>query len=262
MLNFIAPADHSPAEALPGLARMPHSHVAPPPHLAPHPHLADFPRRLPQAAVTRPAPLETPMTRWLAAMLDEIDYPMVLVNGESQLLHANQVARADMDNDHPLQLLGDELRVLHSQDVAPLREALQAAQQRGLRRLLTLGAEGQPVTVAVVPMPAIDGTTPRAVLLVLGKRQVCEQLSAQWFAREHNLTPAETQVLDALCAGLRPQEVAVQHGVAISTVRSQISSIRSKTGAQSIRALVRQVAVLPPLLNALRSLGRMNATMN
>ena len=41
-------------------------------------------------------------------------------------------------------------------------------------------------------------------------------------------------------------------GVALSTVRTQINSIRAKTGAASIRALVRQVAVLPPLVSALR----------
>ena len=35
-------------------------------------------------------------------------------------------------------------------------------------------------------------------------------------------------------------------------VRSQLSSIRAKTGANSLRELVRQVAVLPPLLGALR----------
>jgi DNA-binding CsgD family transcriptional regulator len=40
--------------------------------------------------------------------------------------------------------------------------------------------------------------------------------------------------------------------VAISTVRTQIGNLRLKTGAQSIRALVRQVAVLPPLMCALR----------
>ncbi|MEO8311967.1 MAG: helix-turn-helix transcriptional regulator, partial [Caldimonas sp.] len=41
-------------------------------------------------------------------------------------------------------------------------------------------------------------------------------------------------------------------GVAISTVRSQIGSMRAKTGAESIRALVRQVAVLPPVKGVLR----------
>jgi DNA-binding CsgD family transcriptional regulator len=40
--------------------------------------------------------------------------------------------------------------------------------------------------------------------------------------------------------------------VAISTVRAQIGALRVKTGASSISALVRQLAVLPPLVGALR----------
>jgi ribosomal protein S19 len=40
--------------------------------------------------------------------------------------------------------------------------------------------------------------------------------------------------------------------VALSTIRSQLGAIRAKTGAASIRTLVRQVAVLPPLVGALR----------
>jgi hypothetical protein len=35
-------------------------------------------------------------------------------------------------------------------------------------------------------------------------------------------------------------------------VRSQIGSVRQKTGSSSIRALVRQVAVLPPVKGVLR----------
>ena len=47
--------------------------------------------------------------------------------------------------------------------------------------------------------------------------------------------------------------------VAVSTVRTQIGSIRIKTGASSIRELVRQVAVLPPLVGALRDSRRQAA---
>jgi DNA-binding CsgD family transcriptional regulator len=87
---------------------------------------------------------------------------------------------------------------------------------------------------------------------VLGKRQVCEKLSVQGFARSLAMTPAETRVLELLCAGVRPTEIAQRQGVAVSTVRTQIGSLRAKTGAGSIRELVRQVAVLPPLVGALR----------
>jgi DNA-binding CsgD family transcriptional regulator len=190
-------------------------------------------------------------SRWLAAMLDEIDYGMVLIGEGGQVLHVNHAARADLDDEHPLQLLGRELRTRSPQDGAALAEALQAA-QRGLRRLVTLGGRAHPLPVAVVPLGAVPGSSMAATLLLLGKRRVCESLSVQWFARSHALTPAETRVLEALCQGLDPREVAAQNGVGLATVRTQIGSIRSKTGAESIRDLVHRVAVLPPMVSSLR----------
>lgn len=192
---------------------------------------------------------DSALWRWMAAMLDEIDYGMLLVVDEMRVLHANHVAREELDGEHPLQLLGQQLRVRRGQDLAPLRDALAGA-ARGLRRLLTLGDADRRVSVAVVPLP--HATLRAATLLVFGKRQVCEGLSIHWFARSHSLTQAEAQVLNALCSGARPNQIAQRQSVAISTVRTQISSIRSKTGAESIRDLVRQIAVLPPLVSALR----------
>jgi DNA-binding CsgD family transcriptional regulator len=135
--------------------------------------------------------------------------------------------------------------------VAPLYDALAAA-QRGLRKLVTLGEGEHRVSLSVVPLPAAAGSRP-VTLLVLGKRQVCEQLSVQGYARAVSLTPAETRVLELLCSGVQPTVIAARQGVAVSTVRTQIGSIRAKTGAGSIRELVRQVAVLPPLVGALRN---------
>jgi DNA-binding CsgD family transcriptional regulator len=89
----------------------------------------------------------------------------------------------------------------------------------------------------------------------MGKRQVCGELSVQWFARSQGLTQAETRVLEALSEGMQPSDIAERHGVGISTIRSQIGSIRAKTHSDSIGALVRQVAVLPPLVGALRAIG-------
>jgi DNA-binding CsgD family transcriptional regulator len=191
---------------------------------------------------------------WFALMLDEIDYGMLLVADERTVLHANHVARAELDHEHPLQLLGHELRVRRPQDVAPLREALAEARQRGLRRLVRLGDAAQSVSVAVVPLSAPPGEE-ALTLLVFGKRRVCEALSAHWFAREHGLTPAEARVLAALCDGTPPRQIASALGVALSTIRSQLGAIRAKTGAASIRTLVRQVAVLPPLVGALRGVA-------
>ncbi len=204
-------------------------------------------------AATAPRLDEDEATSCLARMLDEIDYGMLLVAADGQVLYLNHCARHELDGQHPLQLLGRTLRAGRPQDVAPLFDALAAA-QRGLRRLVTLGAGEQRVGVSVVPLPAAaePGGRGPLTLLVLGKRSVCEQLSVRGFARSVALTPAETRVLELLCNGVKPTAIAREQGVAVSTVRTQIGSIRGKTGAASIRDLVRQVAVLPPLVGALR----------
>ena len=194
----------------------------------------------------------------LVGMLDEIDYGMLLIKGEDLVLYLNHAARLELDGDHPLQLMGQGLRTKYPQDLAPLFNAMAAA-QRGLRRLVTLGVGQHRVSISVVPLPAQAaqraGDREATTLVVLGKRRVCGQLSVQGFARSMSLTPAETRVLELLCSGVRPAQVAQQHDVKVSTVRTQIGSIRGKTGASSISELVRQVAVLPPLVGALRHLS-------
>lgn len=186
--------------------------------------------------------------RWLAAALDEIDYGIVLVGVDGLAKHVNQAALSELDAQHPLVLLHGQLRARRGGDAQTLHVALHDAQRRGLRKLLTLGEGAQQVSISVVPLGM-----PGATLVILGKRQMGAELAVQGFARLHRLTPGEARVLAALCSGSRPAEIAAEHGVALSTVRSQISSIRLKTGAASIRALLAQVAVLPPLMGRLRS---------
>lgn len=195
--------------------------------------------------------------RWLSAALDEIDYGIVLVGPEGRVRHANQVALDELDAQHPLLLCFGELRARRGGDAQALLGALHDARNRGLRRLLTLGEGAQQVSASVVPLGAADGT-----LVILGKRQVSAELAVHGFARLHGLTGGEARVLAALSGGARPAEVAREHGVALSTVRTQISSIRQKTGAASIRDLLGQVARLPPLMGRLRSgLDRMGALL-
>jgi DNA-binding CsgD family transcriptional regulator len=195
---------------------------------------------------------------WLAAALDELDYGIVLLFDDMRIVHVNEAALAELDDCHPLQLIGGELHARFARDVAPLHEAVTAASTRGIRKLLTIGKDGQRGSVSVIPLEAANAG-PRAVLVVLGKREVCESLSVQGFARSYGLTGAETRVLMALCDGTPPAQTAQLLGVAVSTIRSQIGSLRQKTGAESIRALVRQVAVLPPVKGALRKNGAMRS---
>ncbi len=200
--------------------------------------------------------IDSASARVFARMLDVVDYGLMLLLDDGHVVFANQVARGELDERHPLQLVGQSLQARRTQDTTALRAALSAATHKGLQRLLTLGDErSETATVAVLPMSEPFAGASGGAMLVLGKRQVCEDLSADAFARHHRLTQAEVRVLKQLCTGRRPSEIAHAQGVALSTVRTQIGSVREKTGASSIGALVREVAKLPPLLNLLRAVA-------
>lgn len=196
-----------------------------------------------------------PGTHWLMAALDEVDYGIVVLDGNAQVQHVNHTARAELDDEHPLQLLGSTLRARRPSDAIRLQLALDDALRRGLRKLLTIGEGPAQIGVSVAPLGTGGEDRPGAAILVIGKRRVSGVLAVEAFARIHRLTPGETRVLLALCDGVRPAVAAAQHGVALSTVRSQIGSIRAKTGAASIRDLIHKVCALPPLMSTLRNAG-------
>lgn len=204
---------------------------------------------------TAPSSTDAGWARCLTLMFDEVAYGVLLLDQQGQARLLNRSARQEFDEQHPLRLVAGQVQGRTRADTVAFSAALAAAQRRGQRELVTLGEGGARVSVAIVPLAAdaLDGGP--ATMLLLGKRQVGESLSVLGFARSHALTPAETRVLGALCAGVPPAKIAEQQGVRISTVRTQIGGLREKTGARSIRALVRLVAVLPPMVPALRGDG-------
>ena len=188
-----------------------------------------------------------PLSALLARALDEVDFGIVLVAEDAEVLHLNHRARRTLQGEHSLHVLANRLRTDDPRSSARLHEALHDATRRDLRRLLAVGhGDGQQLA-ALVPVQA------GVAALLLGRTDVCEDLSLQCFARNHDLTAAETRVLAALGRGVTPAEIALEQGVKISTVRTQISAIRQKTGASTITALVRLVAGLPPMVSALRA---------
>jgi len=194
-----------------------------------------------------------PLDECLAHMLNQIDYGMLLVDVSLHVHYANGAARRMLVEGHPLQHAGGRLEARRERDATRLRKAIDEASRRRLRTFLDCGEPEERASVAVVPAP--PGGTHVLAILVLGKSAVCEGLTAQWFARNHGLTAAETQVLELLSAGRKPAEIARLNEVAISTVRTQVFNIRAKTGTRSVSALVREVATLPPLVNALAAVA-------
>ncbi|MEW6706326.1 MAG: helix-turn-helix transcriptional regulator [Pseudomonadota bacterium] len=194
-----------------------------------------------------------PLHDALAAMLDEVDYPMLLVDAACRLRHANRMAHGLLADGTSLRIEGQHLLLPKAQE-APLAKAVQAACHKGLRSLVQLDLR-QDLSTSVAVSPLAWGDDPPLALLVFCRPAVCQDLSLQGFARAHGLTLTETKVLQALCEGVPVRSIARQHGVALSTVRTQVGNLRAKLGAGDIRALVQRVATLPPMLHALRALA-------
>lgn len=184
--------------------------------------------------------------RLLRAMLDQLQLGLLAVAGDGRLLTANRAALR-----HCAQR--GELAIEHGRLAAAAaggtRLARAIAAARGGRwTLVKLDGPGAAVlSIAVLPLQQLDGDdTP--VLLLFGQCHGAESLAMQLFAREHGLTPAETRVLCALVDGQLPRQIARSHAVALSTVRTQVGSVRAKTGTRSITDLTRAVIGLPPVM--------------
>ncbi len=198
-------------------------------------------------------------------VLDEIDYGLILVDTFGMVQHANHLARYELARGHFLRLVQPDARTATAANQA-IHGQLQAADQppevnaqllrgirsaaQGLRHMLTLRRDGANLPVACVPLFQPFEGEAASVLVMLGRQSATPNLAVTFFARDHRLTQAEESVLRALCKGQDIPDIAVAHGVAESTIRTQIRALRDKTQCHSIRVLVQQVAALPPVVPA------------
>lgn len=198
------------------------------------------------------APLQDSMSQMLLMrVLDEVDYGLLVIDAQGRIRHANHLARQEMSAGrviltHSKSLLGRSTD-LTTQIQGALEHAL-----RGQRRLLQLKQGDHELSMAFVPLNhSLEFDAP-TVLVLLSRKNACDNLALRMFARSQSLSPSEEAVLLALCRGASIPDIAADHKVAESTVRSQIKALREKTGCGSIRALMQRVHSLPPVVSALR----------
>lgn len=197
----------------------------------------------------------------LMRVFDEIDYGMLIIDAQGRILHANHLARHELANGRIIMSYGNSLLGSSAEFTSQIQQAMESS-FRGQRKLLMLEAGEKELSLAFTPLShPLEADSP-SVLVLLSRQSTCDNLAVRMFARSLNLSPSEESVLMGLCRGLQITEIAQQHGVAESTVRSQIKTLREKAGAPSIRRLLHRVNSLPPVVPALRIITPMphNAT--
>lgn len=185
-------------------------------------------------------------TRWMGRVLDCIDYGVIVLARDLTVQYVNRRAERSMEGAYPIEVVDGRLHGRIAADERFLRAAAMNAADKDMRSMGRLTGNGTEVLVSVIPLARDDGKT--VVLLLLGRDAQCMDLSVNGFARCHGLSQAEAAVLAGLADGLRASEIADMQRVAVSTVRTQLASIRSKTGTDSLQSLVRELGKLPPLM--------------
>jgi DNA-binding CsgD family transcriptional regulator len=202
--------------------------------------------------------------------LDALAQAMVIVDAASRVTFANIAAvRMAEAADGGLRFVrfGPASRsdlvlsATHRDDAARLARTVCAVARLGspggaLRLRQSGGGRGAALAVLVSPVPTRSSmpgvrpsTTPGLALglaLVIAtdpSRRVPP--SAAMLSEVFGLSRGETAVAAALAGGHSAEEVARARGTSLETVRSQIRSILSKTGAANLRDLERMLASLP-----------------
>ena len=199
------------------------------------------------------------LAKLLAAVLDEVDYGLVLMAADGHVVHANHAARVELAGSKTLQLNAKRLVGRSTVDQRALDDALAGARDGGKRRMLAFApadalSEGKSCDLSIVPLPAALSAhhSGHAVLIALPRSRIAETLSVDAYARELGLSRREQQVLAGLCEGLRVKEIAAKLEIGDETVRSHVKRLKAKTGCAGIVDIVNQVSRLPPMVGALR----------
>jgi DNA-binding CsgD family transcriptional regulator len=187
----------------------------------------------------------TTMADLALALMDQIECGLIAADAQGALLHANRAARRELKSGRVLRMAGDRLSCA-SGGQGELAAALHEAAVKQRSRLLWIGEGAERLMLVAQPMRG-DGTGRPTALLMLGRRSLCSPLGLEMMSIRYGLTLAERRVLRALVASQSAREIASDHGVALSTVRTQIQAIRQKVGVRNIDALLLRAAQVPPV---------------
>ena len=182
----------------------------------------------------------------LHLLFDEISHGMLVISPQGRVLHSNRAARDEMTRNGVLFVRQDELQTLSPMDGKLLHTALIKA-SGGIRSLVKLSGSGITLMLSAIPLKHRPGSTCERIALFFERAAICDSGMFVFFARSHNLTRTEEQVLNLLCRSMSTPDIALELDVAVSTVRSHVRSLCIKTGARGAREVINRIATLPPV---------------
>ncbi len=175
----------------------------------------------------------------LAASLNAFAIPIVLFDEHGCIAHENNNAADLLDKGDAIYRV--DRRVMASTKTASrafhaaLGDAVRSQRTPGMSPasvVLVERAGRRPLSLMMVPLHGSgeDGSHSGALLFVFDP-EATPSVTAELLQRLFGFTAAESELAVALCAGSSPEEIAFDRDRSISTVRNQIRSLYTKTGA-------------------------------
>lgn len=172
----------------------------------------------------------------LAAAMDQLRLPFILVDRHLAVLHANRAAKTALASGCVLSERDGHL-VISSSQAAALSNAIEAA-SRGCpipRTMILNGASGTPLIVWLRPIDASLQTTSLAwangiVSLTFRPLRARPTISMLALKTHFDLTTKQAEVLAILACGFSINEVADQLGIKRATACSHLAQCFVKTG--------------------------------
>jgi DNA-binding CsgD family transcriptional regulator len=192
----------------------------------------------------------------LLRVIDEIDYGILVINAQCEILQVNHLARHELLTGHLMAAVNNRLTGRSTLLCEQIEQGVEQA-CRGQRKLVFLDGGRGDMPVVFIPLIHPAETDSPTALVLLTRQSACDNLAVRMYARAQRLSPSEESVMIGLCRGLEVSDIARENGVAQSTVRSQVKSLREKTGCSSIRRLIHRIHSLPPVVPALRIVAPM-----
>jgi DNA-binding CsgD family transcriptional regulator/PAS domain-containing protein len=188
-----------------------------------------------------------------AAALDALSFGVVICDIAARLVFANAAAEAFAREGAGITFgtRGKGVGAIVASEGLALNRLVHEAASGGAGGVLRLtGRDGSTaLLVLVTPLPRPFNGHGRSGYAMVSLRSATERpaFTEAALAALFRLSPTQASIALELFNGKSPEEIAIARGVKISTLRTHLSDIYARTGAETQRDLIRLLGTLPPL---------------
>ncbi|MDO8465155.1 MAG: helix-turn-helix transcriptional regulator [Gallionella sp.] len=184
----------------------------------------------------------------MQAAVETISPPLLLLDKQGTVVFSNDKAKEFLAMNDMLRVEGGRL-IVNSGQQARLDALLKDFRTKETLFGITRPSEKHNIWLIRIPVPPEENTPPDArrpaIALMIHDSASFEKIDLNGFAKVHNLTPAETRIMNLLLEHASLPPIAQELNVSLHTVRSQLRTVREKTGARRQAELVRMLMSWP-----------------